>query len=350
MEVFRFEAIDYLYLLLIVPVFFLLFLLALRRKKKMLEAYGNLELIKQLMPEASKGRPVLKFIIVNLALILLIFALARPQFGSKLKEETRKGIELMIALDVSNSMLAEDIQPNRLERAKQAINRMIDRLGDDKVGLIVFAGDAYTQIPITTDYSSAKMFLSTINTNIVPMQGTSISAAIKLALNSFSPDSKANKALIIITDGENHDESALDHAREANKQGIRLFTIGIGNSDGAPIPVIMANGQKVYRKDGDGNVIISKLNTDLLSKIALIGDGEFQQANNSNFGLNKVLTKLSTLEKEEIKTKVYSEYEDQFPIFIGFALLFLLIDLLILEKKNLRFSNFSFFKQKGGKL
>lgn len=343
MGIFRFANPQYIYLLILVPVFILLYIFAVRRKKKMLERYGNLEIIAQLMPEVSYGRPSIKFILGILSFSVLILAIARPQFGSKLTEEKRKGIELIIALDVSNSMLAEDIKPNRLERAKQAISRMIDKMGDDKIGLIVFAGNAYTQIPITTDYSSAKMFLGSINTNIVPMQGTSISSAIKLASNSFTPDNKANKALIIITDGETHDENAIDLAKEASQKGIKIFTIGVGNPQGAPIPVFDENGNRTYRQDEEGKVIISKLNDELLSKIAIVGDGEFQLANTSNFGLTKIFTKLNAMNKEEISTRIYSEYEDQYQYLIGFALLLLLLDLLILEKKNLRLSNFKFF-------
>jgi len=343
MGVFRFENPQYLYFLLLIPLFLFLYIIAYKRKKRMLKQYGDLEIIGQLMPEVSYRRPIFKFIIAQTALILLVLAIARPQFGSKLREEKRKGIELVIALDVSNSMLAEDIKPNRLERAKLAINRLIDRMGEDKIGLIVFAGNAYTQIPVTSDYSSAKMFLSTINTNIVPMQGTSISSAIKLAANSFSPNVKSNKALVIITDGENHEDAAIDVAKEAVEKGIKIFTIGIGNPKGAPIPIIDANGQRTYRMDGDGKIIISKLNDELLNKIAVVGEGDFQIANNTNFGLSKILKKLQNIEKEELSTKIYSEYEDQFHYLVGLAILLLLIDILVLEKKNLRLSNFRFF-------
>ena len=236
MEMFRFAHIEYLYALGVIPVFIILFWITRRRRRKALERFGQTEVISQLMPNVSKSRPVVKFIIWLFALASLIIATARPQFGSKLKTVKREGVELVIALDVSNSMMAEDIQPNRLERAKRAISRLVDNLNDDKIGLIVFAGDAYTQLPITTDYPSAKLFLNAVNTNIVPRQGTAIGAAIELASVSFSPQFEGNKAIVIITDGENHEDDAIGAATSAAQNGIIVHTIGMGLPQGGPIP------------------------------------------------------------------------------------------------------------------
>ncbi len=342
---FRFENIELLYILMsVVPVFILLFWLALRRKKKMLRRFGDMAIIKHLMPDSSSERPVIKFIAILLAYVSLSVAIARPQFGSQLKEVKRKGIELIIALDVSNSMLAKDITPNRLEKAKQAISRLINRLSDDKVGLIVFAGDAYTQIPMTTDYKSAKMFLSNISTDIVPQQGTSISSAIDLASRSFSLGTKASKALIIITDGENHEDNAIDMAREAAEKGIIIYSVGIGDPKGAPIPIGNSASGTSFRKDADGNVIISKLNEVMLQEIASATNGKYTRANNVSFGLNSILDHMKTLNKTEIKAKVYSAYNDQFQYMIAFALFFLLLEFVILERKNKYLKNFSLFK------
>ncbi|MBN1112840.1 MAG: VWA domain-containing protein [Bacteroidales bacterium] len=341
---FRFANIELLYLLAAVPVFVVLFWIALRRKKKMLGRFGDINIIKQLMPDSSSERPIIKFIFILLAYISLVIAIARPQFGSQLKEVKREGIEIAIALDVSNSMLAEDIKPNRLEKAKQAISRLISRLQSDKVGLIVFAGDAYTQVPMTTDYVSAKMWLSSVNTEIVPKQGTSISSAIELASKSFSPDSKASKAVIIITDGENHEDDAIDAAKKAAEQGILIYTIGIGDPKGAPIPMTSESGVTDFRKDSEGNTIISKLNETMLQDIAVATGAVYSRANSVSFGLNSVLDDMKRLNKAEVKTKVYSAYNDQFQYILGFALFFLLFEFVILERKNRYLKNINLFK------
>ena len=225
---FRFGNPEYLYLLLIIPVLILLFGLAQYYKKKALAKFGDMSVIEQLMPFVSKSRPVLKFVFLTIAIIAIILALADPQFGSKLEKVKRKGAEIIIALDVSNSMLAEDIKPNRLERAKQAISKLVDNMENDRIGLIVFAGDSYIQVPVTSDYTAAKMFLSSINTKIVSKQGTAIGSAIDLAMNSFTPESDMEKALIIITDGENHEDDAIKPAELAYEKGIAIHTIGMG--------------------------------------------------------------------------------------------------------------------------
>ncbi len=334
MDMFRFANPDYLYGLMIIPILCLLFILLRIRRKRALQKFGHLNLINELMPNASNSRPVIKFIIWIFALTSVIFALARPQFGSKLTIEKRKGVELMIALDVSNSMLAEDIQPNRLERAKRAISSLIERLNNDKIGLIVFAGDAYTQLPITADYSSAKLFLNTINTEIVPRQGTAIGSAIKLARNSFSPQFEGNKAIIVITDGENHEDDAIQAASKAIDEGIKVHTIGMGLPKGVPIPFYNRYGQKDYRKDKDGNTVVTMLNEAMLQDIALAGKGVYVRANNSQVGLSAIFKEIQKMEAGEMEAQTYSEYSEQYQWFIALALILLLIDFLILERRN----------------
>ena len=333
MEMFRFANSHYLYALVIIPAFILLYIIIRIKRERALAKFGKKEILQELMPNVSKSRPVVKFIIWLLAVASVIFALARPQFGSKLKTEKRKGVELIIALDVSNSMMAEDIQPNRLARAKRAIARLVDKLNDDQIGLIVFAGDAYTQLPITTDYASAKLFLNAVNTNIVPRQGTAIGAAINLAANSFGPQFKGSKAIIVITDGENHEDDAAGAASAASDQGIIVNTVGMGLPDGAPIPIYV-NGQKDYRKDKNGQVVVTKLDEQMLQEIAAAGKGIYVRANNADVGLNTLFNEINKMQGAELKSQVYSEYEDQFQWFIGFALFLLLFDFLILERKN----------------
>jgi len=239
MQLFRFANPDFLYLLLLLPVVILLYIINEVRKKKALKRLGDINLVSGLIPEMSGIRPLIKFVLLLIAVSAGIIMLSRPQFGSKIEDVKKQGVEVIIALDVSNSMLAEDIQPNRLTRAKQAISRLVDNLDNDKIGLIVFAGDAYIQIPITTDYISAKMFLSAINPNIVPKQGTAIGAAINLGVKSFSPGEGKSKAIIIITDGENHEDDPVKDAEDAAKAGIVIHTIGIGSTDGVPIPTMV---------------------------------------------------------------------------------------------------------------
>ena len=341
---FRFAHSEFLYLLFGIPVLILIYVVAYQIKKKAIRKFGNISVISQLMPDVSYIRPHLKFIILIFALITLILAIAGPQFGSKLKELKRKGIEIIIALDISNSMLAEDIKPNRLERAKQAILRLLDQLENDRIGLIVFAGDAYTQVPITSDYTGARMFLSNINTDIVTRQGTAIGKALRLAGNSFTQDAESNKAIIIISDGENHEGDAVQEAEQAHEKGIKVYSIGMGSPDGSPIPVKGAYNQKEFLKDRQGNVVTSKLNTQMLSQIAMAGGGKYYHATSTNVGLNKLFGDLNKLEKVEIEARVYSEYEEQFPALVWLALGLIILDFIILEKKNKWLKDIKIFK------
>ncbi|NLO03059.1 MAG: VWA domain-containing protein [Bacteroidales bacterium] len=330
---FRFAHIEYLWGLLIIPFLTLLFIWSRYSRKRALRRFGNEQVIKELMPFVSANRPVFKFFLLMLALGLFIAGVARPQFGSKLKKIKREGIELIIALDVSNSMMAEDIQPNRLERAKRAISRLVDRLKDDKIGLIVFAGEAYIQLPLTSDYNSAKLFLESVNTQVVPRQGTAIGAAVNMAIRSFTPDADASKAIVIITDGENHEDDPVAAAQEAVNNGIVVHTIGMGLPQGSPIPV-MSDGQTDYMRDNDGNVVVTKLDEEMLEKIATAGNGIYVRANNAQIGLNALFDEINKMNKEEMETVVFSEYEDQFQYFFGAGLLLLLLEFIILERKN----------------
>jgi Ca-activated chloride channel homolog len=341
MNQFQFAYPWVLYLLFILPVLVMLFILTWRMRKKSLDLFGSSEIINQLMPDVSSGRPILKFSIIMFVLLLAVIAIARPQFGSKMQEVKRQGVELMIALDVSNSMMAEDIKPSRLEKAKQAISRLLDNLKDDKIGLIVFAGDAYIQVPITTDYSATKMFLSTIKTDYIQNQGTAIGAAIDLASRSFSPDNEKNKAIIIITDGENHEDDPVKSAQEAKTKGMIVHTIGMGLAQGAPIPV---EGTADFKKDNQGTVIISKLDEEMLMKIASAGNGIYVRANNISAGLSEVYDEINKMQKHEVKTKIFAEYDDQFQYIISFALVLLLIEFSILNRKNKYLKNINLFK------
>ena len=343
MQLFRFANPEYLYLLLLLPFMIAIFIINEFRKRNSLKKLGETNLINRLIPEISGTRPVVKFLFQLMALSAAVIMLARPQFGSRIEEVKKQGVEVIIALDVSNSMLAEDIQPNRLTRAKQAISRLVDNLENDKIGLIVFAGDAYTQIPVTTDYVSAKMFLSTINPEMVPKQGTAIGAAIDLASRSFTPGEGKSKALIIITDGENHEDDPVSAAGEATKTGIVIHTIGIGSAEGVPVPVA-TGGRRDYLKDADGVTVITKLDEEILKKIAMSAGGNYIRASNSNIGLDEIFNDIRKMKKEELESTMYTEYNDQFQIFAAISILFLLLDILIMDRKNRKLQEVKLFK------
>jgi len=343
MQLFRFANPDFLYLLLLLPVFLLVWIYNILRKRNAIKKLGNTEVLQRLMPDQSVSRPLIKYLLQVVAFIFLVIVLARPQYGSKMEEVKRKGVEVIIALDVSNSMLAEDIQPSRLERAKQAITRLAESLSEDKIGLVVFAGDAYTQIPVTTDYVSAKMFLSTISPDMVPKQGTAIGSAISLAMKSFSPGKDKSRAIILITDGENHEDDPVAKAKEAAAEGIVIYTVGIGSAEGVPIQVTV-DGKKDFMKDRDGNTVITKLDENILKEIAVAGNGKYVRASNSNIGLDQVFSDIRAMKKQELEGKIYTEYNDQFQIFAGIALFFLLVEFIIMERKNRKLSNLRIFK------
>lgn len=339
---FRIANPEYLYALMLIPALMVFYWYSRRQRRKALAKFGQKEILSVLMPNASSVRPAIKFTVLLFALASAIFAMARPQFGSQLKTVKREGIELIIALDVSNSMLAEDIQPNRLERSKRAISQLVDKLSDDKIGLIVFAGEAYTQLPITSDYVSAKLFLNSISPQIVPTQGTAIGAAIELGIKSFTPQFVGNKVIIVITDGENHEDDAIGAATSATEQGIVIHTIGMGLPQGALIPDF-SNGQKGYKKDNKGNTIVTKLDEPMLQRIAQAGKGIYLRANNTQVGLNTLFSEVNKMEKTEMESQIYADYDEKFQYFLGLALLLILLDFILLERKNKYLKNLNLF-------
>ena len=333
-----------LWWLLTIPVFIIGYILYTRRKRRQLAEFGDPELVSELMPDASKARPVVKFSLLMVALALLIMAAARPQYGQKEKTVKRQGIEVMIALDISNSMMAEDVAPNRLDRAKQMLSKMIDHMVDDKVGLVVFAGEAYTQLPITCDYVSAKMFLNTITPALIPTQGTAIGAALETSIRSFgSQESDAGRAIILITDGENHEDDAIAAAKHARELGIRVFVVGIGKPEGSPIPIAGTNN---YIKDRSGQVVVSRLNEDMCQQIAQAGNGIYVRCDNTNTAMRALQQELDRIATAELETKVYADYNEQYQSFVLIALLLLVIDFFILERKNHRLAKMDIFNEK----
>jgi Ca-activated chloride channel family protein len=301
---FKFEHTIFFYAFSALPLMLILVLWFFISRKNKLKRLGDANLVKSLMPYASNQKLIIKICLFFLAFSSLIIALCNLQTGSKLTEVKREGADIIVCLDVSNSMLAQDLSPDRLTRAKYALEKMIDRLEGDRLGLIIFAGEAYVQLPITTDYSAAKLFLESINPGMVPVQGTNVSDAIKKATESFSNDEGKNKAIILITDGENHDSEAIQAAEEAGKSGIMINTIGIGSVNGVPIPLLENGVVKGYRKDKEGQTVITKLNTELLKLIASKADGVFVQATQADIGLGPVLDKISELDKSQLENKM----------------------------------------------
>ena len=338
---FRFAQPQYLYLLLIVPLMWAVYFYSVYRNRKNMAKYGNPQILQSLAPDVSKYKPGTKFFLQQLALIVMIFIIARPQMGAKIETVKKQGVEIIIALDVSNSMLARDIAPSRLDKAKQMLSKLIDQLDNDKVGLIVFAGDAYTQLPITSDFVSAKMFLSTISPDMVPTQGTAIGRAIALAMNSFTPDQSADKAIIVITDAENHEDDAVQMAKEAAQKGIMVDVIGIGSEQGAPIPI--GGNDTNLRKDNQGNVVITKLNAQLGRDIVKAGDGIYISADNTGSALRALTAEVKKMKKSDIESKVYSEYDEQFQGLAWIVLILLLLDIFILDRKNKLMKKVNFF-------
>lgn len=337
---FRFANPDYLFLLALLPVLIAFYIYAIIRKKKAIKSLGNPVLISQLMPDESLKRQHLKYWLLFGAITIVIFIIAGPQFGSKIETVKRNGVEIMVCLDVSNSMLAEDVTPSRLEKAKQMLSKLTDGFTNDKVGLIVFAGDAFTQLPITSDYISAKMFLSSINPAMVSTQGTAIGAAINLAVRSFTPSETSDKAIILITDGENHEDDAVGAAKNAAEKGIHVNIVGMGLPKGAPIPI---GGTNNYMKDKDGNVVITQLNETMCQEIAGAGKGLYVRADNTNSALKTLQKEIEKMNKSELDSKVYSEYDERFQMLTWIALFILIVEFFVLGRKNQLFKKVKLF-------
>ena len=340
---FRFEEITYLYLLLLLPLLAAFYLYSNYKRRKAIRLFGDPQLMAQLMPSVSKYRPDVKFWLVFVAIALFALLLARPQFGSKLETVERKGVEVIIALDISNSMLAQDVQPSRLEKAKMLVSKLVDGMENDKIGLIVFAGDAFTQLPITSDYISAKMFLESINPSLISKQGTAVGAAIDLATRSFTPQEGVGRAVVLITDGENHEGGAVEAAKAAAEKGIQVNVLGVGLPGGAPIPI---EGTNDFRRDGDGNVIVTRLNEAMCQQIAADGKGIYVRVDNTNSAQKSIGQEINKMAKTDVESKVYTEYNEQFQSVAWIILLLLLAELLILNRKNPLFKNIHLFSNK----
>ena len=325
----QFASAQYLMLLLLIPVFFLIFAVVLKFRQRRIRKFGDETLVRQLMPSYAKGKAWVRLSLFAVGFFFFVIGLSRPQIGAKLKEHETKGAEIMIVLDVSNSMLAEDYSPNRLERAKLAISRLVDKLRDDRIGLIVFAGNSFVQLPITTDYVSAKMFLNSISTESVPVQGTAIGEAINTAIRGFSAQSEKSRAVIVITDGENHEDDPVAMAKQAADMGIRVFTIGVGSPEGKPIPM---DGELL--KDKDGNIVVTRLDETVLKDVADAGNGVYVRAGNSEFGLNPIIDDIREMEDEKYSSIVFEEYDEQFMYFLAIALFFFVLEMLIGDRRS----------------
>lgn len=342
----RFAHIEYLWGLAAIPAFVLLFIWVERWKYKAIKSLGDRGVVDKMVPDVSFATPRLKFVLFIIAFAFLVLGIADPQIGSKMVEEKHKGADLMILLDVSNSMLSGDMAPNRLENAKRAISQLIDNLHDDRIGIVVFAGQAYVQLPVTTDYSAAKLFLNTINTNMVPTQGTAIGAAIDMGMQSFDFKDGTGKAMIIITDGENHEDDAVAAAKNAVDKDVTVHVIGIGSAEGAPIPIYQGNKQVGFHTDSAGHTVISKLNEDMCKEIAAAGNGAYVRATNSNSGLGIIRSEIDKIQRKTYDAKSFKDFEDRFQFFIGFALMCLVVEFFITNRKSLRLSRLKLFEVK----
>ena len=325
----NFANAQYLLLLLLIPVFFIVQAFVLKLRRRRIRKFGDETLVSKLMPSYARAKVWVRLTMFSLGFFFFVIGLSRLQIGAKLKEHETKGAEIMIVLDVSNSMLAEDYSPNRLERAKLAISRLVDKLREDRIGLIVFAGNSFVQLPITTDYVSAKMFLNSISTESVPVQGTAIGEAINTAIRSFSAQSEKSRAVIVITDGENHEDDPVAAAKQAAELGVRVFAIGVGSPEGKPIPM---DGELL--KDKDGNIVVTRLDEKVLHDVAQEGNGVYVRAGNSEFGLNPIIDEIRKMEDEKYSSVVFEEFEEQFMYFLGIALVFFVIEMLIGDRKS----------------
>jgi Ca-activated chloride channel family protein len=334
MDIFRFENPTYFALFAVLPLLLALFFFAIIANKKKLKRFGNDLTISKLMPWRSVRRPWIKFAMLATAVVLLIFALANPLIGNKLQEAKHQGVDIIIALDVSRSMLAEDIRPNRLERAKMAVSRLVDQLDKDRVGLVVFAGNAVTQVPLTPDHTALKMVLRTVNTNSVSMQGTAIGSAIERSLVAFDDEDLQDKIIIIVSDGENHLDDPIEWAKAAAQAGVKIHTVGIGSKAGAPIPEYRNNQLVGYVRDKDGNTVISRFDEVTLTKIATSTGGVFRVGEGADLGLRAILDEIRKTDKQTYDSMVFADYESRYYYFVAFALILLLLEILVFERKN----------------
>ena len=339
------EESKYLYLLLLIPVLVVLFLWNWFWKKRKQKEFGDMELLKKLIPDYSPTKSVLKFVVFVISLALIIYALRNPRFGSKMETVQLEGIDVVFAVDVSKSMLANDVAPNRIEKSKQIVNQTINKLNGDRIGIVAYAASAYPILPITSDYSMGKMQIQNMNTNMLSSQGTAINDAINLALTFFDKNKKS-KLIVLLSDGEDHGNDIDDAINEAKEKGVKIVTIGLGTEEGSTIP-FLENGVVVgYKKDVDGEIVVSKLNTDILKEIASDTDGKFINGNNSSTAIKSLLSAINAIEKNKSESQQISEYKSQFQWFIGIAFLLLLVDMFFLERKTAWFNKLNLFKEK----
>ena len=326
-----FAEYKYLYLLILVPVFLIGYGIMRYMRARRVKAFGDPALVEALMPSRSRSKGWVKAVLFSLAFAFFAIGLARPRTGAKLAESNTKGAEIIVALDVSNSMLAQDYSPNRLERAKLSIARLTERLQEDRIGLVIFAGTSFVQLPVTTDYVSAKMFLNSIDTGSIPVQGTAIGDAIRLSIKSFSAQSEKSRVIVVISDGENHEDDAVGAAKQAAEYGIKVYTIGVGSPEGQPIPM---DGELL--RDKDGNIVVTRLNEEMLRDIARAGGGAYIHAGGEEFGLNPIIQDIRRMEDEEFGSMVFEEYDEEYMYFFGIALLLFVLEMLIGERKPRR--------------
>lgn len=329
----RFGNPEYFLLLLLLPVLIGFFIWSYQRKKSALAAFGSTELIRKLTFSTGLSSQIIKWSIFSIFFFFLVLSLVRPQFGVKMEMIERQGIDIIVALDISQSMFAEDIAPNRIERAKHEISKLIDCLKGDRIGLVIFAGESYVQCPLTLDYGAAKMFLDAVNPGWVQIQGTAISEAVKQASEAFKSKSHKHKVLILISDGEDQEGNAVEAAKAATAEGVIIYTIGIGSEDGVPIPISRGNGNIIYKKDKNGNLVMTKLNPLILEKIAVEGKGKYFHADN-NLELSRIMNEISRMEKKDLGTAHLAIYEDRYQIFLFIALLFIVIEFFIPERRR----------------
>ena len=325
----HFAQAQYLFLLLLIPFFFVIQAVVSGLRRRRIRKFGDENLVNSLMPSYAKAKVWVRLVMFSLGFFFFVIGLSRPQIGAKLKEHETRGAEIMIVLDVSNSMLAEDYSPNRLDRAKLAISRLVDKLKEDRIGLIVFAGNSFVQLPITTDYVSAKMFLNSISTESVPVQGTAIGDAINTAMRSFSAQSEKSRAIVVITDGENHEDDPVAAAEQAAAMGVRVFTIGVGSPEGKPIPM---DGELL--KDKNGDIVVTRLDESVLQDVARAGNGVYVRAGNTEFGLNPIIADIRKMEDEKYSSIVFEEYDEQFMYFLAFAFVLFVVEMLIGDRKS----------------
>lgn len=343
----QFDEKIYFYLLLIIPVMIVIFVALQIWKKRTQRKFADLVLLKRLTPSRSSFKSTLKLTFLLVGLSFLIMGLVNPKIGTKLETVKREGVDIVFALDVSKSMLAEDIAPNRLEKAKRLVSEIINQLGSDRIGIIAYAGQAFPQLPITTDYGAAKMFLQSMNTDMLSSQGTAINEAINLSTTYYDDEEQTNRVLFIISDGEDHSEgTTMDAVETAVEDGIRIFTIGVGQSKGAPIPIKRNGVVQSLKKDAQGEVVITKLNEEILKEIANEGNGEYINGSNTDEAVEFIKEQLNQIDKTEFEAKQFAEYKDQFQWFLGIGLFFLFMDIFLLERKTKWLKKLNLFNEK----